>query len=107
MFQKLDFPALQGAVILDGEQLESKTRLHFAEGDNWRTGSRARSWRTKKRDKAVWRLHEEGVLMEAEGFLSSHCGDFRGWTDEALDMFVLAQLNALCKPCFPLRESLQ
>lgn len=43
MFQKLDFPALQGAVILDGEQLESKTRLHFAEGDNWRTGSRARS----------------------------------------------------------------
>lgn len=31
MFQKVDFPALQEAVILDREELESKTRLHFAE----------------------------------------------------------------------------
>ena len=31
MFQKVDFPALQAAVILDREELESKTRIHFAD----------------------------------------------------------------------------
>lgn len=61
----------------------------------------------KERDKAVWRLHGDHMLVGAERFLNSLCGGFGSRTDVAVSMLDLAHLNDLYNPCFPLQENLQ